>query len=127
MKYVIVPPPVTLLDREGAPLKKPDGKQLPTVTLHSFLMDVPCSDPKIGQGAVGLRRINKLDKLFADAKPDAEVAVEDADHAVVQEILAGITWNNLVLARQQLCFLDAWEKASEEKRPLKAVAEEASA
>lgn len=111
MKYVTVPAPVKLLDRNGSPLP------LPEATLHSFVVDMAYAKPElIGAGGAALRLINKLDRILVDAKQGDEVAVEDQDHAVMAKVLAEVQWADLRLARQQLCFIEAWENASAEKR-----------
>ncbi len=117
MRYVIVPEPVILLDAAGKPMKEQDQKKdAEAITMHSFLLSVPCSNPAIGSGPIGLRRVNKLDKLFDDVAPGTEVEVEDADHAAVQKILEETTWGYPQIARQQIRFLDAWEFATRESR-----------
>lgn len=116
MKYIIVPPSVVLQDRTGNPIRDQAGATVPPITMYSFLMDVPCSDPRIGVGGMALRRINKIDRLFATAPPGAEVGVEDSDYAAVTEVLNQVVWASPITARQQMPFIDAWENATGESR-----------
>jgi hypothetical protein len=133
MRYVLVPEEAEMKNYLGEPIywveKQGEGQvPMPNFSLHRYLMVCvinatrvirrsPEGQPievesKIGTGYSGTRRMAKLDRLFAKAKPGTYVGVEDEDYQVVCKIIEEIEWNPPSTGR---CFADiqeAWMDAS---------------
>jgi hypothetical protein len=117
MKFVLVMDPIQLRNsktKEPMLLRGQNGElsELPPITHHDFNMDYVCSQAGFGKGGVeGVRRVNKINALFIDAKPGEYVAVEDADYAAVLKTVNEIEWTQPLIGAQLVPFMDAWEKA----------------
>lgn len=121
MKYVKVPVPVQLVNPQTKrPIKqaKEDGttSDMDPMTAHAFLVNYVLGQQTIGKGVDGIRRVVKLDRAFDGCKPGDVVGVEDADYAVVLEILKTMELGSPVVMAQLLPFFESWETATSEKQ-----------
>jgi hypothetical protein len=118
---VVVPKPRKLVnERTGLPLKNTEG-ELPELDMYGFMIDVPLASPKVGKGSPGLRLRERIMDLFRNAKGGDVVKVAAGDYERIMEILRDYDWGYMTIAGQYLPFLDALEKATEDKPKLESV------
>jgi hypothetical protein len=119
MKYVVIPEPVTLINKiTGKPIvydpSHPQKGEPAIFTMHRWLCDNVLAAQEIGKGIEGIRRVRKLDMAFENSKPGDLVGVEDADYAAAWKIIENMSLANALVASQLFSFYEAWEVAAKQ-------------
>lgn len=88
MKYVRVPTPLPWIDMlSGKPFTKEDGSSEDEMSIFRFLKMFILSDQKWGRGWEALRSAGKVHDLFQHAEVGTIVAMEDADHKLLLDVM----------------------------------------
>lgn len=108
MRYVLVPPPVAIVDRNNG--NRPTGE---IVNLSDLAFRVWLNDARAAETPVKIARWCRVVHAFDRAKEGDVLELEDADYAtliaIVREPHAALP---ALIAVQCLAFYDAIEKAS---------------
>jgi hypothetical protein len=125
MKYVIVPPDITIMNRStGKAVQAIDGNvEKDFVFTMSFFVEryiivssrVLRARPDEPTGD-GLRRALKLQRAFENCAPGQVIGVEDADYKAVRAAVDNIDWPPAFapFAPQVLPMIEAWEAAEKQ-------------
>lgn len=108
-KYILIPEPIVFFEADGTRAKTPGQN------IVGFLNEVPFNDRRMGTGHTGVRRALRIEAAFAGA-PGTEAKVMQEDYEVIRDSIADCNWPNMLRAKQQSPFLEAWADAKDESR-----------
>lgn len=112
-KYVKIPPPVVFSDSNGQRSKGTDGREASPQCTPEFFDEVVFNDPRWGTGMRAINRVQHVrDEVARDPESYAKIAL--IDWQLVRDILDEWRPVNMLRARQQVRFLQAWAAAVDE-------------
>jgi len=138
MKYVIVPPDVTIMNKAtGKPVRAIDGDTEKdfVVSMQFFVERYISTSSKLLRfrpdeaSGEGLRRVAKLLRVFEGGKPGDVIGIEDADYKAARAAVDALDWSALGLAGvapQLLPMVEAWEAAEKQDDEWKRKRDEAT-
>ncbi len=114
-KYIINPEPVIFVELDGSRGKRNDGKDAPPQGVFSWLLEYALNHPRMGTGVASLRMSDRIEEAFS-VEPGKEVKLRYEDWETIRDIISEQPHPNMIRARQQRRFVEAWLAAADESR-----------